>query len=104
MRSTRLLRSGVLLSLYVASLALVCSFILFEVLDIDGSDFPTPVSRSVTAVKLADPPHDLKRIWTGPPSITDGQATLDLLRYTGAHATARLVITRPSAPIVAFRC
>jgi hypothetical protein len=89
---------------YMASLALVCSFILFEVLDIDGSDFPTPVPRSVTAVKLADPPHDLKRIWTGPPSMVDGQIAPDLARYTGANATARLVTERPSTPMLAFRC
>ena len=104
MRSTRALRSGVLLVVYVASLALVCSFILFEVLDIDGSDFPTPVPRSVTAVKLAEPPHDLKRLWTGPPSIADGQIAPDLVRYTGTTATARLVTERPSAPIFVSRC
>ena len=30
------------LATYVVCIGLVCSFILFEVLDIDGSDFPTP--------------------------------------------------------------
>jgi len=39
----------------------VCSFILFEVLDIDGSDFPTPPSTLATPIKLAEPAHEIKR-------------------------------------------
>lgn len=49
------------LAIYVVCLALVVSFILFEVLDIDGSDFPGRASASTTAVRLAEPPHDIKR-------------------------------------------
>ncbi len=49
------------LAVYVACVALVFSFILFEVLDIDGSDFPTLPSASSTAIRLADPSHDIKR-------------------------------------------
>ncbi len=49
-------RSGVWLSIYVLCVAFVCSFILFEVLDIDGSDFPT--GSAPTAVRTAEPPHD----------------------------------------------
>ena len=49
-----------LLAIYLASVALVCSFILFEVLDIDGSDFPPP-SAAVEA-RPVEPHHDdLKR-------------------------------------------
>jgi len=49
------------LATYVVCIGLVCSFILFEVLDIDGSDFPTPPSSSATPIKLAEPPHEIKR-------------------------------------------
>jgi len=49
-------RSGVWLSIYVLCVVFVCSFILFEVLDIDGSDFPT--GSAPTAVRTAEPPHD----------------------------------------------
>ena len=45
---------------YVICIGLVCSFILFEVLDIDGSDFPAP-STAATPIKLAEPPHEIKR-------------------------------------------
>ena len=52
---------------YAACVCLVLSFILFEVLDIDGSDFPAPLKRTVAIVKLADPPpHDLKRGYAEP--------------------------------------
>ena len=46
---------------YVICIGLVFSFILFEVLDIDGSDFPAPTSNLATAIKLAEPPHEIKR-------------------------------------------
>ena len=49
------------LAAYVICIALVCSFILFEVLDIDGSDFPAPPSNVSTPIKLAEPPHEIKR-------------------------------------------
>ena len=46
---------------YVICIGLVCSFILFEVLDVDGSDFPAPTSNLATPIKLAEPPHEIKR-------------------------------------------
>ena len=51
---------------YVICIGLVCSFILFEVLDIDGSDFPAP-STAATPIKLAEPPHEIKRALLGAP-------------------------------------
>ena len=48
-------------------IGLVCSFILFEVLDIDGSDFPAPPSNVATPIKLAEPPHEIKRALLGAP-------------------------------------
>ncbi len=52
---------------YVICIGLVCSFILFEVLDIDGSDFPAPPSTA-TPIKLAEPPHEIKRALLAAPS------------------------------------
>jgi hypothetical protein len=50
-----------LLAIYLACLGLVCSFILFEVLDVDGSDF-LPLTQT-EAVRPADSHHDdLKRV------------------------------------------
>jgi len=45
---------------YVASLCLVLSFVLFEVLDIDGSDVAVPFRTDVT-IKLAEPSDDIRR-------------------------------------------
>ena len=45
---------------YVASLCLVLSFVLFEVLDVDGSDFVVPFRTEVT-IKLAEPSDDIRR-------------------------------------------
>lgn len=56
-------RSVLVLTLYLVCTLLVFSFILFEVLDVDASDFPSPAKSSV---KLAEPPHDLKRVVTSP--------------------------------------
>ncbi len=49
-------RSGIWRSIYVLCVVFVCSFILFEVLDVDGSDFPT--GQAPTAVRAAESPHD----------------------------------------------
>jgi hypothetical protein len=46
---------------YVACLILVLSFIGFEVLDIDGSDFVNPL-RVAATIKVADPEQDLRRV------------------------------------------
>src|SRR2546426_8826182 len=50
---TTLFRS---LAIYLACLGLVCSFILFEVLDVDGSDF-LPITTSVD-VKPTESHHE----------------------------------------------
>lgn len=55
------------LTTYIICIGLVCSFILFEVLDVDGSDFPVPASSVAAPIKLAEPAHEVKRAWlTGP--------------------------------------
>ena len=53
-------RSRPVLALYLVCTLLVFSFILFEVLDVDASDFPAPPTKA-TSIKLVEPPHDLKR-------------------------------------------
>src|SRR6267378_5478247 len=61
------LMAALWLTTYVVCIGLVCSFILFEVLDIDGSDFPAPPSNVATPIKLAEPPHEIKRALLGAP-------------------------------------
>jgi len=46
---------------YVLSVALVLSFVLFEVLDIDGSDMSAPVTRDVMRVEPPETSHDIRR-------------------------------------------
>jgi hypothetical protein len=57
------------LATYVICIGLVCSFILFEVLDIDGSDFPTPPTSTTTPIKLAEPAHEIKRALLSGPAL-----------------------------------
>ena len=45
---------------YSVCFILVLSFICFEVLDIDGSDFASPM-RAAETIKATDPPGDLRR-------------------------------------------
>jgi hypothetical protein len=53
--------SSTLLTVYLACVVLVFSFILFEVLDIDGSDFPVAPRPAVTPQHPAEASHDIKR-------------------------------------------
>jgi hypothetical protein len=61
-RGSRLvLASSVWLTIYVVCMLMVASFIFFEVLDVDGSDFPTPPQMDA---RLAEAHHDdIKRLW-----------------------------------------
>ena len=96
-------RSRILLAVYVASLALVCSFILFEVLDIDGSDFPKPIARSVTAVKLTESHHDLKRVWAASPSMADRHVIADQRSDVAGRAiVARFIPESSPVPVRVF--
>jgi hypothetical protein len=67
LRGSRLvLASGVWLTIYVFCVLMVGSFIFFEVLDVDGSDFPTHPTQM--AARLAESHHDdLKRLWLQQP-------------------------------------
>ncbi len=56
------------LTIYIASTALVFSFILFEVLDIDGSDFPARPTTAATPATLSEPEHDIRRALVHGPS------------------------------------
>ena len=47
--------------MYAVCLVFVCSFIFFEILDVDGSDFPPP-TKSVTSLNPVEGPHDGKRL------------------------------------------
>jgi hypothetical protein len=80
LRSARCPR--LLLAIYLACLGLVCSFILFEVLDVDGSDF-LPFTQT-EAVRPTEPHHDdLKRV-----ALAALAVSLLLCAGFGARATA----------------
>jgi hypothetical protein len=53
-------RSGFALAIYLAGFALVCSFIVFDVLDVDGSDMPSRPTAAMT-VPVPEALHDIKR-------------------------------------------
>ena len=63
---------------------LVISFILFEVLDVDGSAFASPV-RAARASTITDPPEELRR-----PPVPATSASL-ILSPVDAHAEARVL-------------
>ena len=81
LRGSRLiLASGVWLTIYVFCVLVVASFIFFEVLDVDGSDFPTHPSQM--AVRPAEAHHDdIKRLWLlQPVKIWTDTAALEMER------------------------
>ncbi len=96
--------STVLLAVYLACMVLVFSFILFEVLDIDGSDFPVAPMRAVTPPHPAESSHDIKRTHLAslgqlgidlPPPVTDGVSLS--LRVQRATCLAAAVGSSPAA-------
>jgi hypothetical protein len=82
------------LATYVICIGLVCSFILFEVLDVDGSDFPTPPTTS-TPIKLAEPAHEIKR------ALLAGPAQLWMLLSIIVLAIEGTVLRQVGVPAVA---
>jgi hypothetical protein len=73
-RLRQILRSGLGLAVYLACTALVVSFILFEVLDVDGSSFPPRPGAAATRVDPGETDNALRRallrttgpIWADP--------------------------------------
>jgi hypothetical protein len=109
-------RSALWMLAYGVCLVLVLSFILFEVLDVDGSDFASPM-RAATAIKVTEPPQDLRRaaLHVAPSALvfppTDRVETLQVqqrfvdasadtsthpsLRRASRHTLARALIADP---------
>ena len=87
------------IALYALGLLCVCSFVLFEVLDVDGSDFETTSPK--VAIKLAEAPHeDLRLATLAAPVVFDvveprpAPATLE---RRGRRATVRPVAASRAA-------
>jgi hypothetical protein len=87
------------IALYALGLLCVCSFVFFEVLDVDGSDFETTSSK--VAIKLAETLHeDLPLTTLAAPVVIDvieprpAPAALERL---GRRATTRPVASLRAA-------
>ena len=99
MRRSGLLRaSGVWLAVYIVCLLFVTSFIVFEVLDIDGSDWSTHPAKM--AARLEESRHgDIKRVWFQQPvKIWTGAAALLEIRQPERperHARALSSLVQP---------
>lgn len=72
-RSRRVLASPLALGIYLVGVALVVSFVLFEVLDVDGSNFSAPVNAATVAPEPIQPVEikrtisdGLTRVWIDP--------------------------------------
>src|SRR4029450_8177493 len=79
------LMAAVWLAPSAVCIGLVCSFILFEVLDIDGSDFPAPPSTVATPIKLAESSHEIKRALLGGPPIVWSLVAVLVILLEGAR-------------------
>jgi hypothetical protein len=84
--------STTLLAVYLICVVFVFSFILFEVLDIDGSDFPVAPRPAVTLQHPAEASHDIKRthLLAG-----QGQPVVDLQVALTDGASLALRLQRP---------
>ena len=99
MRGSRLiLASGVWLTIYVFCVLMVASFIFFEVLDVDGSDFPTHPTQM--AARPAEAHHDdIKRLWLQQPvKVWTDPAVLEIQRPERSDRESP-AMTSPRQPI-----
>lgn len=98
--------STLLLGLYVVCMLLVFSFIFFEVLDVDGSDFPHPATCSVRLTTPEAQPHDIRRALSqfyGPLDMVDVRAPLRDDRYNATAFQLSLVAPSPVSADVPSR-
>ena len=93
-----------LLAIYLACLGLVCSFILFEVLDVDGSDF---MPLNTVAVKLSESHQDdLKRVVLAALAVSLGicaPLTAQVIAFSARMERAAAPALPPFAPTSATR-
>src|SRR3989442_11252921 len=90
--------STLMLAVYLVCMAFVSSFILFEVLDIDGSDFPVAPSRTMQPINAVEPSHDIKR--THLMALVLLAAELYPSTAGGVYTSVGAPRTPPSAPSV----
>ncbi len=99
-RARNLLGSGFGLAIYVVCTALVFSFIVFEVLDVDGSDFPTKPSTAATPANLSEPCHDIRRAFLKGPALAWVDAwALAASRWGESVRLQRTAATSPSPAV-----
>ena len=94
--------SWLVLAINLVAMALVVSFLLFEVLDVDGSTFPVP---SGTATAAAEPvqPNDIKRTSLhGPADIPIDLTTLPV-EPLGQAVQLRWTQRFPASPVLSPR-
>ena len=85
---------------YGVCFVLVLSFILFEVLDVDGSDFASPWRMAAT-VKGTDPAQDLRRVplqASMPTPVIVIASDLRVEKPHLAHGIGGPPVDRPSRP------
>lgn len=99
-RSVRCGRSW--LAVYAVCVVFVFSFIVFETLDVDGSDFPASTTKM--AVKLAESPHDdLRRAWLAAPIHCAVKTMVPILDRSDDANQLERTTTRDSEPLVSLR-
>ncbi len=106
MRSQRS-RSAWWTAAYVACFVLVLSFIFFEILDVDGSDFAA-LARTAT-VKLEEPPQDLRRAplqasASAPTAVVIASMRGEVLHVQRVLSAARARLFAAHQPRPALRC
>ena len=87
-RARRPARRALWMAAYLACFVLVLSFIFFEVLDVDGSDFGR-LARTAT-IKLEEPPQDLRRAPLQVPLMGQAAVALANARAETLHVQRRL--------------
>src|SRR5262245_43061648 len=99
LRGPRLfLASGAWAMIYVACVLFVTSFIFFEVLDVDGSDFPKHPAKM--AARLAESQHDdLKRPLFQQPVKIWTDAGAPEIRFPDSHERDARASDSPQQPI-----
>ena len=88
--------SWLALAVFAVSFLLAVSFVLFEVLDIDGSDFPVPGAGQW--ISLSEGTHDIRRVLLAGNPLQDAKAppTIVVISFQGQiHQHRHLTAPHP---------
>src|SRR5262249_10209842 len=90
-------------AIYTTCMLLVFSYILFDVLDLDGSDFPRPRAPVERNVVVAEVPKEIKQVYLSERTELWVDHSVPVLAMSGESVHVRLTRTLTFSPLDSAR-